>query len=231
MSPLSTRYSYKDRKSTKKLRFRTLTLFLLILVLFLLFTEFVLGTVQMGSRSMEPNYEVGDCYLYHPLSKEGNVDRGELVIIQPPYYKDNSFLVRFSNLFLRIISLQNLEITSWDRKDWERERLIKRVIGLPGDQIYVEKGIVYVKPRGEEFFLSEFETSSQPYDIQNQLKERGEGFGGSLSELTLNPGEYFVMGDNRSLSSDSLSWGIIQEDEVKAVILLRYWPLKRFGKI
>lgn len=204
--------------------------FILILLLFVLFSELVFGTVQMGSRSMEPNYQTGDCYIYHPLSRGSNVKRGQLVIIQPPFYKDNSFLVRFSNLFLRIVSLQKLQITSWNRKNWERKWLIKRVIGLPGDQLYVEKGIVYVKPKGEDFFLSEFETSGQNYDILNQLKDRGEGLGGNLSEMTLNPGEFFVMGDNRSQSSDSLTWGIIKKEDLKAVILLRYWPLKRFGK-
>ena len=90
---------------------------------------------------------------------------------------------------------------------------IKRVIGLPGDRVVLAQGTVWVN--GEE--LEEpYVTSIDP---------------ASVLTTDVEPGQYFVLGDNRPRSSDSREFGCVPEDYVRGRVDLRLWPLGRAGLI
>ena len=90
---------------------------------------------------------------------------------------------------------------------------IKRVIGMPGERIIIENGIVRVFfPNGGETALVE------PYLDASM----GNTFG--RFEATLEEGQYFVMGDNRNFSFDSRSWGPIVYDDIIGLVRFRLWP-------
>ena len=83
---------------------------------------------------------------------------------------------------------------------------VKRVIGLPGDVVDVVDGRVYVN--GE---LSTFDDDyTSPY--------AGE------YPVTVPPDSYFVLGDNRRVSSDSRQWGMVDADDVVGRAWFTYWP-------
>lgn len=90
------------------------------------------------------------------------------------------------------------------------DRFIKRIIGIPGDVIKITGGQTYIngEPQNESFVLH---PSAQPADI------------------TLQDGEYFVMGDNRAGSYDSRSWGPITADEIQGRVLLRLYPFDKIN--
>jgi len=97
--------------------------------------------------------------------------------------------------------------------------LIKRVVGLPGDTVTVRDNRIEISnaahPQG--FVLDE------PY-----LSE--ENFGGpSGISLTLGGDEFFVMGDNRRVSSDSRTWGVLPRENVVGRVLVRLFPLSQLG--
>ncbi|MEP7103367.1 MAG: signal peptidase I [Candidatus Dojkabacteria bacterium] len=98
--------------------------------------------------------------------------------------------------------------------------LIKRVIGLPGETIRVENGKVYIN--GKE--LEESYLPSGTYTGGGTYLKEGK-------DLTLPEENYFVMGDNRRVSSDSRYIGIIQEDWLQGKIFLRIWPADEIGVI
>ncbi len=85
------------------------------------------------------------------------------------------------------------------------EDLIKRVIGLPGDQVKVENGQVFVN--GE--MLNETYIAAAP---------------NYASEWQVPAGNFFVLGDNRNNSSDSHSWGLLPSDKIVGKAVLIYWP-------
>lgn len=97
---------------------------------------------------------------------------------------------------------------------------IKRIIALPGETVRVEKGKVYV---GEEEL-------NEPYLTDTTIL-----FPGSVVQegvpLTVGAEEYFVMGDNRSHSSDSREFGPIERKSIIGRAFLRYWPPPVFGLI
>ncbi|MGI6740347.1 MAG: signal peptidase I [Brevefilum sp.] len=84
---------------------------------------------------------------------------------------------------------------------------IKRVIGLPGDEVRVADGTVFVNDHP----LYEPYLADQP------------NYSGSW---TVPDGEYFVLGDNRNNSSDSHLWGFVPKQDLVGRALLIYWPLE-----
>ena len=94
-------------------------------------------------------------------------------------------------------------------------RLVKRVIGLPGDTVYIDAGQVYVNGR----LLTE---SYVPEDYRDRV---------SWEEHRIPPGEYFVLGDHRSSSSDSRTWGFVKREKIYGKAVFVYWPLKNIGRL
>lgn len=89
--------------------------------------------------------------------------------------------------------------------------LIKRVIGVPGDSIEIERGTVY--RNGEAL--------SEPYITKSDIRSR--------EALTVPPEAYYVLGDNRLASNDSRAWGFVSAESIIGRAWLRYWPLENFG--
>lgn len=94
---------------------------------------------------------------------------------------------------------------------------IKRIIGIPGDTITIENAEVTIsnEENPDGFTLDEAYVQSMTPDKP-------------LTE-TLGEREYFVMGDNRDHSSDSRSWGVLQEDRIVGRALVRLFPPNEFG--
>jgi signal peptidase I len=72
-------------------------------------------------------------------------------------------------------------------------------------------------------------------DESAYLKPDVKTYGGSFLKdgqtITVPPGQYFVMGDNRIYSSDSREWGFVKQDEVIGKSFFVYWPLSKLGFI
>jgi signal peptidase I len=83
---------------------------------------------------------------------------------------------------------------------------IKRVIGLPGDDVKVADGVVYVN--GQPLY--------EPY-IADPPRYTGE--------WQVPPDQLFVLGDNRNNSSDSHMWGYVPYEDIVGRALFIYWPL------
>ena len=83
--------------------------------------------------------------------------------------------------------------------------LIKRVIGVPGDEIAIQDGVVMVN----NVILDEPYIREAPRYTYNGVVPEGE---------------YFVLGDNRNNSSDSHSWSFLPEQNIVGKAMLIYWP-------
>ena len=94
-----------------------------------------------------------------------------------------------------------------------KDAFIKRVIGLPGDTIQVKNGIVYVNGGA----LSE-----------NYIAQKPEY---NYGPVTVPPGQYLVLGDNRNNSYDSHYWGFVPKDKFIGRAFVRFWPFDRLGML
>ena len=91
------------------------------------------------------------------------------------------------------------------------QALVKRVVGLPGEKVRLKGGRVFIN--GQRL--------PEPYVFYSG--------GGNYGPLTLKPGRYFVLGDNRPISSDSRSWGPVPMERIIGKAWLCLWPLRHSG--
>jgi signal peptidase I len=94
---------------------------------------------------------------------------------------------------------------------------IKRVIGVPGDRVRIESGQVYVN--GEALV-----ENYVPESYRDNVSWKGK------SDV-VPAGEYFVLGDHRSSSSDSRSWGNVPREKIYGKAVFVYWPLDKMGRL
>lgn len=92
--------------------------------------------------------------------------------------------------------------------------LVKRVIGLGGDEVSVHRGLLYVNG----------EVQYNPTIIGNRV---------NWPDLhhVIPDGSFFLLGDNRNDSYDSLNFGPIPEDDIEGVLWFTVWPPSRFGRV
>lgn len=95
---------------------------------------------------------------------------------------------------------------------------IKRVIGLPGEHVKIEDGKVYINgTQLEESYLQQNVTTTS--------------LEGAFTDITVPQNCLFVMGDNRSQSTDSRRFGCIPLEKIESKVWIRFWPFDLFGKV
>ena len=100
--------------------------------------------------------------------------------------------------------------------EFNKTSYIKRVIGVAGDHIKIESGKVYLN--GQEL--------NEPY-LRDGIKTEQKVF----TDIIVPENCVFVMGDNRPQSMDSRSFGCIPLEKVESKVVIRFWPLNKFGTI
>jgi signal peptidase I len=218
-------------------------------LLYLIVTHFFVFPVSIDSESMVPGVGGGDIVLACPLLYGPEIPffssrirgittpgRGDIVAVTPPFYKNDNVFIYSIDPVVRFFTLQKASLV----RDVDNKRLseysVKRIIGLPGDTVKMERFIAYIKPAGTESFVQEKELIGKPYTCSfedDYFPERWRDifpFSGNMEEITLQLDEYFVLGDNRSVSNDSYTWGgAVNFSRIIGKIIFRYWPLKKFG--
>jgi signal peptidase I len=145
-------------------------------------------------------------FLYQPVKVEGTSMMPSLVD------KERIFINKFSYRF----GFGNVErgdtVVFWYPGDTSKS-YIKRVIGLPGDVVNIRGGLVYVNGQAlkEDYVPLEYRDRSnmEPYRVPES--------------------EFFVLGDHRSSSNDSRSWGPVPRGNIYGKAVFVYWPLEKIG--
>jgi signal peptidase I len=207
--------------------------------------ELFFRSVYVSSASMEPGIRPGDAIAFFPSAFGATTpfgtlpgfmepSRGDVVLVRPPYMGDRPLLEGLGAAIARFVSLQRL---GEEREPIEgaATMVVKRVVALPGDTVFMREGICYVRPRGAEHFLTEFETSKAAYDVRKPELPAGWDpampGSGYMERLEIPEGRYFVLGDNRGASVDSRTWGLVPREDILALALFRFWPFASFGPV
>jgi signal peptidase I len=192
--------------TTRRLR-RTLGLGIAILALVLLLRAFVLQAFWVPSASMEPTLVPGDRILVSKLAPRfGAVHRGDVIVFEDPRAEQHpddpvSALFRWVSAGLGAAMPEGPD-------------LVKRVVALPGESWEMRRGVVYIDGRRLD----------EPY-LNRTVDTR------SFGPATVPPGRLFVLGDNRTRSSDSRfsQLGYVPRDRVVGRAVAVIWPPSRMG--
>ena len=110
------------------------------------------------------------------------------------------------------------DIALFDDQQGGEKTLIKRVVGIPGDELELRNGKLSVN--GEPL--------QEPY-VKNDPCKPGYPKTCSFGLVTVPEDHYFMMGDNRTRSTDSRFFGPVPEDDIIGEALVRFWPPGRAG--
>lgn len=183
-----------------------------VIIIALLITNilnvFVFTLSQVRQSSMETTLIAGDQLVVEKLSYTfGEPSRGDIVVFIKELSVDTSIGARFIRLYEDMFA-------KISRKEGHF-RLVKRVIGLPGDIVDIREGKVYVNGQEmEEAYLN------QPTHEKS-----------NVYPLTVPKEQYFVMGDNRGMSLDSRDFGCIKREQIEGKVWLRFWPIGKLGGV
>lgn len=222
------KYSYSIKKERQRKTLNFLIFFIIVFILINIVISFLLFPVRQVSDSMSPDLPENSLVLVSPLAK--NIERGDVVLMNPkdklntltPFKKNIDLIVRF-------FTAQQINIYEKNNLPGSKQKL-RRVVGVPGDTFYMRDYVLYIKPAGQKHFLTEFEITDQSYNVTFYVApgtwDSSIGVKGSFDEMTLGPGEYFVLGDNRKACDDSRIWGAVTTKDFKAKSVLCYFPFK-----
>jgi len=149
-------------------------------------------------------------FIYQPVQVEGTSMEPTLVSQERIFI--NKFTYRFG---FEKIERGDMVVFWWYSED-RRRSYIKRVVGLSGEEVRIERGVVYIdgQPLKEDYVPDEYRDQ------------------GNMEPLTVKPGHYFVLGDHRTSSNDSRAWGRgISRDQIYGKAVFVYWPPEKFGPI
>jgi len=234
------KYSYAEQKRERHRLLRVIMIFLFLFLLYNVINAFFVSVWVVNNDTMEPGIHDGDRFIVYSsflpllvskIDKAGGTfpfKRGNIVLIDTMRgEKQNWFLVTADN-FVRFITAQQKKILSADEHLY-----IKRIIAVPGDEISMNNFVFRVKPEGNMYVFTEFELSDRPY-LPNipqvpALWDETIPFSGYMDGITLGPGEYFVVSDDRGNSGDSRTWGPVKVKKILGKPVFRFWPIPRIG--
>ncbi|TVQ27010.1 MAG: signal peptidase I [Spirochaetaceae bacterium] len=160
-------------------------------------------------------------------------DRGDLVLVRPAFVSHPGFVVRAIDPVVRFVTLGR--VSPAQRGRGRTGHQIKRVIGVPGDTVRVERFVAYIRPREAIAFFIEYDLARRPYSLSTDPRPAAwlgtDPFGDAAREVTLGDGEYFLLSDDRSIGIDSRHWGPIGLDDIVGKVWLRYQPFRDFGRL
>jgi signal peptidase I len=203
---------------------------LLLIVAFclaVLIRTFLLQAFYIPSGSMEETLLVGDRVLVNKVVYDvRDPERGEIVVFRgtdnwAPESQPDPNVGFFSKLGRTVGDL--VGVSQPGEKDF-----IKRVIGLPGDTISCcdVNGRVFVN--GQPLDESAYVLEDSPLDVPPNPREcRSRRF----EQVTVEPGQIFVMGDHRLVSQDSRCQGQVPIDNVIGRAFVVVWPSSRWGTL
>ena len=145
-------------------------------------------------------------FLYQPVRVEGTS--------MLPMLEDQDRLF-INKIAYRMGDIHQGDVVVFEYPRDHTKSYIKRVIALPGDRLRIDHGEVYVN--GARL--------PEPYVPNRFTDDRTQ------PEMMLPPNEYFVMGDHRSISSDSRDFGPVDRDLIYGKAVFVYWPMEQVGVV
>ena len=130
-------------------------------------------------------------------------------------------------LLLSKINYKVDEISRYDIiviRDRDNDYIIKRIIGLPGDDIEYRSNTLYINDKKIDDKFTDDETDD--FNLKDICKINDDDCSEGIPDDM-----YLVLGDNRDVSADSRIKGLIKKEQIMGETIFRLWPIKNIGSI
>jgi signal peptidase I len=177
-----------------------------------LIQAFIVKPYRIPSVSMYPTLHVGQRILVNRLSTHPKV--GDIVVFHPPA-GSNSDIPVCGHADQGTGHPQACDQPTAQRAS---DTYVKRVVAVGGDKLKIIDGHAYVNGKQEHgSYLQPCDTGPSQCTFRETI--------------TIPPGDYFMMGDNRGESDDSRYWGPVPHKWIIGVAFFTYWPPDRIGTL
>lgn len=221
--------SFQAKRAKERRVWTILIICIVTFVIINVILQYFLFPVKQKSISMEPDIPVDSVIMTSPFSH--NYKRGDVVLLDPLLEDNSSFFFNIGDVFTNFFTGQQISLQENNDVPGTKNKL-RRVVGVPGDTIYMKDYVLFVKPWGEKHFLTEFELADEPYNVTFYVApanwDDSLGTKGSFDEIVLADNQYFVLADNRKATDDSRLWGPVTDKQIASKALFCYFP---FAKI
>ena len=229
-------YSYTTQRNKHR---RVLLLILGFIFLFAMYnglTTFFFSVWVIENNSMQPGLNPGDRLLFTSFAlpfRAGNhsvpLRRGNVVLVNRGVTQEHRTAFLLLDSVIRFFTAQRISFLRTNEQHY-----VKRVIGLPGDEISMSNHIFRIRPTGSAFSFTEFEFMERPYQPSipqsPELWDESLPFSGTMDILILEPNEFFLASDDRGNTNDSRTWGPVSSNFIAARAVFRFWPLTRISR-
>jgi signal peptidase I len=147
-------------------------------------------------------------FIYQPVKVEGTS-------MMPALTDQERIFINKYTYKLGSGSIERLDLVVFHYPYDPSQSYIKRIIGLPGDNVEIDDGTVYVN--GVKL--------DEPY-VPAKYRDHI-----SVPKETVPTNSYFVLGDHRSSSNDSRAWGFVSRKEIYGKAVFIYWPPSKIGRV
>lgn len=186
-----------------------------VLIVMIAARMFIFSPILVEGHSMDPTLQDGERMI---MLKTTKIDRFDMIV-------SNEFTDDSGN--------------STDGS----KRIIKRVIGLPGDTIEYKNDILYVNgKKTDEPYLDDYKAKfkkdklQKTYDYNEFFQQRAQNSvafttdstGSENFSVKVPDGQYYVLGDDRIVSRDSRMFGTISTESVEGEPKIAFWPISKF---
>ena len=196
---------------------------LIAIVIAVLVKYFLCTPTVVQMDSMYPTLKQGDRLLLNRtvVTFKQELKRGQIITFEAPTKEKYSSIDEI-DINNPVAQYNNNANSLWKKFAYNvleigKRNYIKRVIGLPGEHVQIMDGKVYINGKVlEESYLDESVTTEAT---------------GVFYDIVVPENSLFVMGDHRSVSLDSRSFGCVPYSKVESRVAFRFWPINKFGKV
>ncbi len=184
-------------------------------------TESMYPTIEIGDRLFALKFFYGAKipFTRHRLPAVRDPRHGDIVVFLAPYYENPGIAIRLLEPVVHILSLGFISL------DPQPKYYVKRVIGLPGDEVEIIGKRVYVNGMVQQGWWPEYHADIRIIPAGGTSADQRDYFG----PVRVPEGSFFMMGDNRDSSFDSRYWGFVDRNEIYGRAFFRLWPPGRAG--
>lgn len=171
------------------------------LLVALLIKQFVFQLVRVDGPSMDPNLSDNERVV---VFKQATIHRGSVVVFQA----------------------QGVDPSATTKTDY-----VKRVIGLPGDTVESKDGNLYVNNKKvKQSYIGTDERTTGTGNWTLSSLSNIHAWSKNVNATKVPKGEYFVLGDHRSVSNDGRYWGYVPKSKILGVVKVPFWSSDKTAK-